>query len=318
MARFSRKTNIAIAVMVAAIAVSGTTFAVLQSNTSTCQLPQGNLPVAATFFPQYDFARNIGADKISLSLIVPMTVDVHEFEPTPCSIQQVSASKVLIYNGAGLEPWVPQIINAAANKNLVIVNASQNIQLLPVASQFQQENRTFDPHVWLDPVLAKKQVSNILQGLINADPTDKQFFTANAQAYDAKLDLLNKQIITAISNATTTHFVTFHTAFGYFAQEYGLDQIPVFGPFEEEPTPTDIQNVVNAIHTYHLCYVGYESLENPAIPQAIAQQTNATLIRMDPIEGLSTSEQAQGQTYLTLMQEDTFNIELALTHVGCS
>jgi zinc transport system substrate-binding protein len=76
--------------------------------------------------------------------------------------------------------------------------------------------------------------------------------------------------------------------------------------------------VTNAIHQYHLCYVGYESLENPAIPQSIATNTNAKLIHMNPIEGLSVDDQAQGRTYLTLMQEDLYNIALALDNIGCS
>ena len=101
------------------------------------------------------------------------------------------------------------------------------------------------------------------------------------------------------------------------AQQYNLTQIPVFGPFEEEPTPADIQNVVSVINQNKLCYVGYESLENPAIPQAIATQTHATLIPMDPNEGLTQQQQATGETYLTMMQIMLFVMTLALTHVGC-
>jgi zinc transport system substrate-binding protein len=77
-----------------------------------------------------------------------------------------------------------------------------------------------------------------------------------------------------------------------------------------------MSNVINAIHQYHLLYVGYESLENPAIPQSIASQTNATLIHMDPIEGLTVEQKATGKDYISLMQETVSNIELALDNVG--
>jgi zinc transport system substrate-binding protein len=164
----------------------------------------------------------------------------------------------------------------------------------------------------------KKQVNNILQGLIRVDPANSEYYAQNAQVYEAKLNTLNSQIvaITTSPNIKTRYFVTFHEAFAYFAKEYNLTQIPISGPFQEEPGPSDIQNVINAIHQHNLLYVGYESLENPAIPESIASQTNATLIHMDPIEGLTAEEKALGKDYISLMQETVSNIELALNNVG--
>jgi zinc transport system substrate-binding protein len=276
------------------------------------------LQVMATFYPLYDFAQNVGGDKVDVSILVPETVDVHDFEPTPSSIAAVASANVLIYNGAGLEPWIQEIITASGNTNLIKVDTSQGIQLLPVSPQFQRGNETVDPHIWLNPVLAKQQVNNILQGLIQADPSDSQYFTQNAQAYQAKLDDLNTQAINATANTATRYFVTFHEAFSYFANQYNITQIPIAGPFQEEPTPSDIQNVINAIHQYRLLYVGYESLENPAISQSISSQTNATLIEMNPIEGLTADQKAAGENYITLMQHDINNIHLALSTIGTS
>jgi len=283
---------------------------------SSCQ---AGAPVLASFYPVYDFARHVVADTTEVSLLVPMTVDVHDFTPDACSIRQVASAKVLIYSGAGLEPWISQIVSAANNPNLILIDSSKGITTINVPPEFQADGRVIDPHIWLDPVLAKEQVNNILQGLIKAYPSQNDTFTTNAMSYDEQLDYLNN----AIANATNFHvvktqyFVTFHTAFGYFAQQYNLTQIPVFGPFEDSPTAHDIQNVTSAIREYKLCYVGYESLENPAIPQAIASNTNATLIHMDPIEGLTTAEQAAGKTYIDLMYEDLHNIAVALDTVGC-
>jgi hypothetical protein len=76
--------------------------------------------------------------------------------------------------------------------------------------------------------------------------------------------------------------------------------------------------VIDAVLAHHLCYVGYESLQNPALAESIAGQTNATLIRLDPIEGLSLTDQALGKTYLLKMQDDFTSFALALNHVGCT
>jgi zinc transport system substrate-binding protein len=281
------------------------------------QWAKGPIKVVATFYPVYDFAHNVGGDRISLSLLVPETVDVHDFEPTPQSIEAVANADVLIFSGAGLESWISQIVAAADNPRLVVVDSSKGIPLLPVPPQFQKDNRTVDPHIWLDPVLAKQQVMNILHGLIETHPADQQYFTSNAQKYTSQLDTLNLEILNVTAHAKTRYFVTFHEAFAYFAKRYNLTQIPIAGPFEEEPTPSDIHNVITAINNYHLCYVGYESLENPSVSQSIASQTHATLVLMDPIEGLSQADQAAGKTYLTKMQDDLVSFMLALYNVGC-
>jgi zinc transport system substrate-binding protein len=285
-------------------------------NQSSCK---PGAPILATFYPVYDFARHIVSGTTDVSLLVPMTIDVHDFTPDACSIHQVASARALIYNGAGLEPWISQIVTAAHNPSLVLVDSSQGIATINVPPEWQAIGRVVDPHIWLDPVIAKQQVNNILQGLIKAYPSDNDTFTASAKSYMEQLNYLNSAIMNATSFHVikTRYFVTFHTAFAYFAQQYNLTQIPVFGPFEDSPTAKDIQNVTNAIQKYQLCYVGYESLENPAIPQAIAANTHATLVHMDPIEGLTVAEQAAGKTYIDLMYEDFHNIALALENVGC-
>ena len=304
-------------ILVAILGMSGA-YVFLASSQGPASTPeQGRLKVLATFFPVYDFTRNVGGDRIDLSLLVPETVDVHEFEPTPSAVLDVASANVIVFSGAGLEPWIPQLVKAAGSPNLVVVDSSAGIPFVPVPPQFQKDNRTVDPHMWLDPVLAKMQVANILRGLSQADPADANYFAVNARAYDAKLDFLNNEIINATANVKTRYFVTFHEAFAYFAQQYNLTQIPIAGPFEEEPTPGDIQNVINAIHQYQVCYVGYESLQNPAIAQSVASQTKATLVLMDPIEGLTQADHVAGKTYLIKMQDDLQVFMLVLNHVGC-
>jgi zinc transport system substrate-binding protein len=275
------------------------------------------LKVLATFFPLQEWAQKVGGSKVTVSLLVPVSQDVHAFEPTAAALQAIATADVLVLNGAGLEPWAQQATAAAGNTKLVVVDCSQNVTLLTVPPEFQMANRTIDPHIWLDPVDAMVMVQNILKGFVKADPTDSVYFTANANNYEANLQSLNQQFMSLVSSKLATReFVTFHTAFAYLAEEYNLTQIPVFGPFEEEPTAADIANVVSIINTKHLMYVGYESLETPAIPQAIASQTQATLVPMNPIEGLSPEESAQGQTYLTLMGQTLLVLTLALNNVG--
>lgn len=287
--------------------------------TVTAQKSSGPvLKVLATFFPLQDWAAAVGGDKANVSLLVPVSIDVHEFEPSPAAIQAISEANILVLNGAGLEPWAMDAIAAASNPHLIVVDCSKGVNLIKIPPQFQVGNRTIDPHIWNDPVDAIAMVKNILAGFIQAAPSDTSYFSANVLAYENSLQVLNQEFVDlASSQLATRSFVTFHTAWGYLAQRYNLTQIPVFGPFQEEPTAADIQNVVNVINQNKLCYVGYESLENPAIPQAIATETHATLVPMDPNEGLTQQQQVVGETYLTMMQMMLLVMTLALTHVGC-
>jgi zinc transport system substrate-binding protein len=287
------------------------------SSPSVKSQTQARLKVLATSYPVYDFTHNVGGERIQLSLLVSMAVDVHDFEPTPNAIAEVASADVLIFNGAGLEPWIPQILAAANNPRLVVIDSSMGIQPLRVPPAFQKDNRTVDPHIWLDPVLAMAQVLNILRGLVQADPADRDYFVANANNYNTALDELHQAIINVTSHVKTRYFVTFHEAFTYFAKRYNLTQISIAGPFEEEPTPSGVQHVVTAIRDQHLCYVGYESLENPAVSQSIASQTKATLVQMDPIEDLSQQDQMAGKSYLDKMYDNLQVFTMVLNNVGC-
>lgn len=287
---------------------------------STTSLPSnsaGHLNVLATFFPVYDMAVGVLGNKGNVTLLVPETVDVHDFEPTPSAIQQVATADILIYSGAGLEPWIPQIVVAADNPKLVLVDSSAGLSLISVPTQFQKDNRTIDPHFWNDPILAEMQVNNIAEGLSKADPAGAQYFGENARAYNARLAYIDQKLKTGLLNVGTRTFVSFHLAFAYLAKEYNLVQVPIAGPFEESPTPQDISNAVNAANQNNLCIVFAESLENPAVAQGIASQTHAHVWILDPIEGLSLSDHNAGKTYLVKMQENVDVLLQALNQVGC-
>jgi zinc transport system substrate-binding protein len=277
----------------------------------------GGLRVLATFFPVYDDAIDVLGDKGNVTLLVPFSVDVHEFEPTASSIQLVGRADVLVYNGAGLEPWISQLVQAAGNSKLVLVDSSAGLPLINVPGEYQKGNRTIDPHVWEDPVLAQMQVKNIRQGLIKADPGNAQYFTNNANALNAKFQFMDQELRTGTSNVATRTFVSFHEAFGYLAKEYNLVQVPLAGPFEEEPTPSDISKAIAAINQNHLCVCFAESLENPAPIQAVAAQTHAHVWILDPIEGLSDAQANAGVTYLVMMQQNIYTLLQALNQANC-
>ena len=304
------------ALIIAVTAVALTAGYVTIGQHSAPTVTPSKLRIVATFYPLYDFALNVAGDHANVTVLVPETLDIHEFDPTPGDVLRVAEADVLVYNGVGLEPWVQSLIRAVGRPSLTVVDASEGVSFLQVAPQFQRGNRTVDPHIWLDPVDAETQVMNIARGLARADPANAEVYVAGADAYVARLESLNAEIRANTTETKTRLFVTFHESFAYFAARYGLTQVPIQGPFQEEPTPSDIQRIVEKIRQNHLRYVGYESLENPAVPESIATQTEATLVLMDPIEGLTSADRAAGLDYIALMRIDARNIVEALNGVG--
>jgi zinc transport system substrate-binding protein len=130
-----QRTYALIAVLVVLILL-GTILGLYLSN-QPAPSTNSKLKVVATFYPLYDFAQNVGGNKTDVSILVPETVDVHAFEPTPSSIAEVASANVLIYNGAGLEPWIQDVISAAGNTKLIQVDTSQGINTFQYHHNFK-------------------------------------------------------------------------------------------------------------------------------------------------------------------------------------
>ena len=142
------------------------------------------LVVISSILPIDEFVKKVGGEMIESSLIIPAGIEPHEFDPTINQIQTISSAEVLVYNGLGIENWLTKI--DPPNK----IDASNGLN----TSYSDRRNMTLDPHVWLDPMLAKKQVENIRNGLISIDPSNKDTYNSNAKSFLAELDELARSI----------------------------------------------------------------------------------------------------------------------------
>lgn len=271
----------------------------------TTKSSDGKIMVMATFFPMFDFARNVGGDRVEVSILVPVGVEVHDWDPAPDEIKKVASAKVLVYNGAGLEPWIGQVIKSVGSKELVAVDSSKGIKV--VAGDNPQEPT--DPHIWLDPVNAKQQVLNIRDALISLDPAGKAVYEKNAANYIAKLDALDAKIKDAISKATRREFVTFHEAFGYFSRRYGLEQIFIENVNAEEPNPQQLAKVLDISKQKNIKVVYAEPFKDPRLAdQLAAQLQGAKVLVLDAVEEVDEAGIKAGKSYISIMEENLNNL----------
>jgi zinc transport system substrate-binding protein len=262
------------------------------------------LIVVSSILPIDEFVKKIGGDMIESSLVLPAGIEPHDFDPTINQIQTIGSADVLVYNGLGIENWLTKI--DLPHK----IDASNGIH----ASYSDRRNMTLDPHVWMDPVLAKKQVENIRDGLISIDPTNSDTYNSNAKSFLAELDELDRSIRSELESCKKKDFISFHNSFSYFAKRYGLTQhsISESGP-EAEVTPARLAEVINVAKNLGINVIYTEELMDPRYAQVIAQEIpNGKVLVLSPIEGLTKEEQNARTGYIDKMHEDIKNLSIGL------
>lgn len=271
------------------------------------QQQSGKLEVSTTFYPLYEFSKAVGGDLISVTNIPPAGAEPHDFEPTPQQLITVQKSQVLVYNGAGFEPWVEKFLPDFKNK---AINASDGLAL-----DTSDEHGT-DPHYWLDPTMAQKAIDTIRDGLTAAAPQHKDAFVKNADDYKVKLAGLDTAYTTGLANCRQNTIVASHEAFSYVGKRYGFDILAIAGinP-EEDPSPAKLAEISNAVRQKGIQYIFFESLVSPRLADTIATETGVKTATLDPIEGLGDEDQQQGKNYLSIQRENLANLRTAL---GCN
>ncbi|HJR84549.1 MAG TPA: zinc ABC transporter substrate-binding protein [Nitrososphaeraceae archaeon] len=262
------------------------------------------LSVISSIFPINEFVKKVGGNMITSTLIIPAGIEPHDFEPTISQIQTISSADVLIYNGLGIENWLTKIESTQK------IDTSNELN----ASYSDKRNMTLDPHVWLDPLLAKKQVENIRDGLITIDPKNKDYYNSNAKSFLAELDELDKTIRIQLESCNKNDFISFHNSFTYFANRYGLTQhsISESGP-DAEVTPARLAEIINVAKTLDLDVIYSEELMDSRYAQVIAQEIpNGKVLVLSPIEGLTKNDQDEGIGYIDKMHENIRNLSLGL------
>jgi len=290
------------------------------SNTSS------KLKVVTTFYPMYEFSKQVAGDLADVTALIPPGVEPHDWEPTAKDIAAVKEADVFVYNGI-VEGWAPKVLESAVNSKRIVVEASQAVTLMEGTPEDEDEadgghgseaghdhgESALDPHVWLAPALAQKEVAAIQQAFEQADPAHKDTYQRNADAYIKKLQQLDDNFQTKLKAVKRKDFITQHSAFAYMAQAYGLTQVPIAGLSpEEEPSPEKMVGIVGFAQAHNVQTIFFETLADPKIAATIAKEVGAKTAVLNPLEGLTEEEKAQGLDYITIMTKNLEGLEKAL------
>jgi zinc transport system substrate-binding protein len=282
-----------------------------QSN-GNAQKSGEKLNVIASFYPMYDFAKNVGGDRIDVKTLIPAGVEPHEYDPTPSDIIALNNAQILVLNGVIEDSWAPKLIEGLDNKALKVVDTSKGI---PLVASMDADMPGNDPHIWIDPALAERQVIAIRDAFIEADPAGKDVYEANAAAYIQKLKELDGQFRSTMATCKKKDILITHATLAYFCKEYGCNQVPIEGVNAEgEPTPAVVAAIIDQAKEKNITVVFVEKLLNPQTAQSIAGEINGRIAVFNTAHGLTAEEQQRGEDYLSQMKE---NIDTIKTNMDC-
>jgi len=262
--------------------------------------------VVASFYPMFEFVKRVGGERVEVSSLIPVGIEPHDYEPTVQQVQDAQTADLLVINGAGFEEkWIKNIKARSVLDTSVGLNLTSSAQ---VSDQF------VDPHIWLDPILAKQQVKNIRDGLIKVDPANSAYYKENANRFISDLDSLDKTIKSELSSCEKKDFIAFHNAFSYFSKRYGLTQHSIQGVSPEaDVLPQRLQQVVSLARDMGLDTIYTEELADPRFASVIAQEIpNGKVLVLSPIEGIDKEEQNAGVDYLDKMKENIESFKVGL------
>ncbi|MCS6768631.1 MAG: zinc ABC transporter substrate-binding protein [Candidatus Nitrosocaldus sp.] len=259
------------------------------------------LRIMATFYPLYEFTKAIVGDRADVDMFIPSGLEPHDWEPSARDLERLKDYDLLIYNSALFEPYIGQVSNLG-----------YRLEMVESAKGLMVEH---DPHVWLDPILAKEQVRVILKSIVSMDGSNKDYYTRNAEAYMARLDDLHGRFEKGLEECDRRVFITLHKAYHYLASRYGLEQVAITGVEPEHDVPAgQIREIIDVAREHDINVVYAEEGMDDRLVRALAEEIGGSVLTLSPIEVLEDEDVEQGKTYIAKMEENLESLRLGL---GC-
>lgn len=279
---------------------------------------EGKVKVVVSIYPMYDFAKKIGGDQVAVKMLVPAGTEPHSWEPSTRDMLDLEEADLFIYNGAGIDAWAGDILDTVQNKNLTVLEASKDVTLLKAGQDHHEEedhededghgdshHGEFDPHVWLSPKNAEKELATIAEALIEKDPDHADLYRANLEAAKKECEALDSAFREELSAYSGRYIVVAHEAYGYLCEEYGLKQIGIEGvSADQEPDAARMRRIIDMVKEYGIKCIFFEELVDPKVARSIAQETGCETRSLSPLDGLSKEDIDAGREYFSVMKEN--------------
>jgi zinc/manganese transport system substrate-binding protein len=272
---------------------------------------QDKLVVVASFSILADFVKNVGGDRVEVAALVGPNGNAHVYAPSPGDARKVADARLVFVNGMGYEGWLERLVKASGTKAPIVV-ATKGIK--PRERAGGHDHGRADPHAWQSVANAKIYVANVRDALVAIDPAGKASYEANAAAYLAKLDALEREVRDAVAKipADRRRLITSHDSFGYFQAAYGVDfTAPQGVSTEAEASAKDVAAIITQIKKQRIPAVFMENVTDPRLVQQIARETGAKIGGTLYSDAL-TDDKGDATTYIDLIRHNLKQLAAAL------
>lgn len=284
-----------------------------------------DINIVTTFYPVYEFTKQIVGEEANVDLLIEAGTEVHDFEPSAKDIATIKEADTFVYENENMETWVPTVLKSVDKEKVSVIKATDGMLLLPGGEEHDHDHEhgeeghhhEFDPHVWLSPERSIQLVETIRDQLVAQYPDKKEVFGKNAAAYIEELVALDEKYDQTLSQAKQKYFVTQHTAFAYLALDYGLKQVSITGvSADEDPTPSRLAELTEYIKNYGIQYIYFEENASKSVAETLAKEAGVKLEVLNPLESVTDEAIKAGADYISIMEDNLAALEKTTRQEG--
>lgn len=309
--------------LAAVLAVSAFSGCTVQRNPAS---DDGKLHVVTTIFAPYDFARQVGGDDVSVTMLLRPGCEVHAYEPTPKDIIAIRNADVFIYVGGESDAWVKTVLEGVDNPNLRVVTLMDCVELLDeeTVEGMQTEKHDHDhaaddtepdEHVWTSPRNAARICRKLADTFAAADSAHAAAYAQQCGDYVEKLNQLDEEFQDVVEHAARKTMV-FADRFPlrYFADAYGLDYYAAYPgcAAAAEPSAATVAFLIDKVRAEGIPVVFTIELSNGKLADTICEATGAKKLEFSTCHNVTAQAFADGATYLQLMERNVQALREAL------
>ncbi len=260
------------------------------------------IDVVVSILPQKAFVNAVGGNLVNVKELIPPGGSPATYDPKPSDLALVE--KADIYFRVGHIYFEKSHVDkfAGLNPDMRIVDTSVNVELRHFGGHEdhhhehegeveeheheheheEDRHEGVDPHLWLSPMQVKKQVDVIAQTLVQVDPANVDTYNSNAEKFKKELDALYTEIESTFSELKTDKLMVFHPAWGYFADEYGLEQIAIEDS-GKEPTAQELQHIIGEAKEEEIKVIFVQSQFSKETGESVAEEVGAVVVSINPL-----------------------------------
>ncbi|VXB98029.1 Periplasmic solute binding protein [Exiguobacterium sp. 8H] len=309
---------------------------------NTSESTDGQLTVFASTFALKSLAEEIGGDRVNVEMVIPPGADPHTYEPTSKQMTQIAEADLFLTIGHDLEPYVESMEKSLDGQNVAFVKTAENVKLLDAADTVHvhdEEGHTeddhaheeeghsedehaheegdghshgqYDPHVWLDPMNAVSMAEAVEAAFSEEAPDYKGEFAERLSTFKDEANALDTELKAAVENGSKSELLVTHAAYGYLAERYGFDQLPIAGLTpSEEPSQQALKRIIEEARLHDLNYIAFEDTVTPKVAEVVKQEIGAESVTIYNLE--SVTKEQMDKSYFDLMRENVKALETAL------